>query len=241
MHFNTLLSDSSPQELREYVSSCENNEDLVAKLEKDPARLSSFIQNMKTEGNEQLAERLSNVVYKLTPDQLNNSDIKKVETLLRNRGMLNRNIEPDIALQQQEAVGPSIKAHRSVLALESPYFMGLADFSEFQKGELVMEQMGISLWAYNLAVEYLYSSDEKRKDLISQMDKALLLDMIKLADYWQVEELKADCDEELCNSIGYFAIEKDDLPNWLEQAQVHPKFAALLRFIENKPGQEGGV
>ena len=235
---NNILNESSPSELREFVSPCVNTEELVSRLENNPVRLFSFIQNMKIEGNESLAERL---LYRVPLQELGNSVIKKVETVLRNCGLLNRSTAPDIALKlEQETAVFSINAHRAILALESRYFMGMNGFREFQQDEFEIEPMGISPMAYEKAVEYLYSSDEDRKEFASNVDKALLPDLARLADFWAIDELKRACDEELCNSIGELAIEKSDVEDWLSQSQFTPKFVQLLSFIKGQ-AEEGSL
>ena len=237
IYFNNVLKDNSPSELREFVSSYANNEDLAKKLEEDPKLLFSFVQNIKTVENKQQAEWLSMFLHKLTPEELESSEIKRVGTVLRNCGGFNRNAAPDLDLQLQGVENPPIKAHKSILALESPYFKGMARFEEFQKGKLVVtKEMEISSECMKKAVEYLYSSENDRENLIAALDKTLLPEMARLADCWLLKELKARCDEELCNSIGELTIDKNDLENWLNQSPYTPKFTLLLGAIARTAG-----
>lgn len=232
--FNGILKDSSPVELRGLITACTNNEDLAKRLEENPKQLFSFIQNINTVGNQEQAQWLSTLLNKLTLEELESPEIKRVGRVLRNCGGFNQNAAPDFELQQQGEA--PIKAHKSILMLESPYFRKMASFEEFQKGKLVInntkitpEQINFSITSecLKIAVEYMYAPEEGRKKLIGALNKALLPDMARLADLWSLEELKGQCDEELCNSIGEFTLDKDDLESW----QFTPKFSLLLRFI----------
>ncbi|NGX42414.1 MAG: hypothetical protein K940chlam7_00694, partial [Chlamydiae bacterium] len=79
--------------------------------------------------------------------------------------------------------------------------------------------------AYQRVVDYLYLSDEKRKDFVSTVDKTLLLQMAQLSSYWGVDELKKLCDDGLCNSLGEINIEN-----------FTPKFTMLLGFVNRVAG-----
>ena len=97
--------------------------------------------------------------------------------------------------------------------------------------------IGISPEAQEKAVEWLYLPDQERKGLVSALGKELLPEMARLADVWGTDVLKAQCDEELCNSIGSLALEKNDLPGWLAQLPSVPKFVRLLGFINQQAGE----
>ncbi|NGX42412.1 MAG: hypothetical protein K940chlam7_00692 [Chlamydiae bacterium] len=176
---NRLLIESASKELFELVSACASGDDLVKKLEKDPSRLLSIIQNIKVEENGSLAARL---LYQVNPNDLEDSEVKKVETTLRNRGMLNRTCESTISLDVEG--GASVEAHKSILALESSHFKAMTRFKEFEDGNIKMEGMGLAPEAYQRIVDYLYLSDEKRKDFVSIVNKTLLLQMAQLSSYW---------------------------------------------------------
>ncbi len=228
---NKLLVDSAPKELAEFVSGCASGDDLVEKLKKDPCRLFSIIQNMNVEGNEPLAARL---LYRVNPNDLEDPVVKNVETTLRNRGMLNRTCESTISLHVEGSA--LVEAHKSILALESPYFMPMKGFKEFQDGNIKMEGMGLAPEVYQRVVDYLYLPDEKRKDVVSTVNKELLLQMAQLSSYWGVDELQKLCDDELCNSLGEFNIEKSDMDAWLDQSEIVPKFTKLLGFVNRVAG-----
>ncbi len=223
---NKLLVDSAPKELSEFVSACASGDDLVKKLEANPSRLFPIIQNMNVEGNESLAARF---LYRVSPNDLENPVVKKVETTLRNRDLLNRTSEPTISLKVEG--GAPVEAHKSILALESPHFKAMAGFREFQDSKIEMEAMGLAPEVYQRVVEYLYLSDERRKGFVSTVNKELLLPMAQLSSYWGVDELKKLCDDELCNSLGEIAIEKSDMDAWLDQSEIVPKFTKLLGFV----------
>ena len=233
---NALLCDNSPLELCRFVSSCVNEEDLAIKLQKKPARLFSFVQNMKTEGTGKMALQISLFLYTLTPQMLENPEIKKVETLLRNRGLLNRETALDFAPLRGNK---EVKAHKSILALESPYFSRCLKDKEFQQDELVLEGMKVSSVVYENVMEYLYASDEKRRQLISTLDKTLLPDMARLAKYLEIEKLKSECDEELCNYIAELALKESDLEGWRSRSDCIPKFVQLLELIIRNQDKRG--
>src|SRR5262249_16692015 len=151
-------------------------------------------------------------------------EIKKVEMVLRNRGMLKPNDTPDFKLKLQ--VDSSIQAHKSILMLEIPYFETMAGsgLKDFKQDEIEITK--IPKEVCEKAIEFLYSSDEDRKSLIAKIDdKTTLLHMAQLADFWQFKELQTQCDEELCNSIGELNIEKNTLEELLVPSQAFPKFA----------------
>lgn len=214
VNLNSLLKEGAPPELSQFISSCASYDDLV-KLVSDPSTLFAVFQNMKVDDSEFLAARL---LVRINSSHLANPEVKKVETALRNRGMLNRTYEPDIILNMEG--GFPVVAHRAILALESPYFQAIKGFSESQQRTFVMKNMGILPQAYQIVVNYLYLSDEKRKKYLSTMAKTLLLDIAKLADFWQIDELKERCDEELCNHLDELDIQKSNMDSWL--AQVNP-------------------
>nr|NGX43010.1 hypothetical protein [Chlamydiota bacterium] len=233
---NKLLVDSAPKELVEFVSVCASGDDLVEELVKDPSRLFSIIQNMNVEGNEPLAARL---LYRVNPNDVENLEVKKVETTLRNRGMLDRTCEPNILLKVEG--GAPVEAHKSILALESLFFEGITRFKESQdskikNSEIEMKEVGFAPEAYQRVVEYLYLSDERRRNFVSTVNKELLLQIAQLSSYWGVDELKKLCDDELCNSLGEIAIEKSDMDAWLDQSEIVPKFTKLLRFVNRAAG-----
>src|SRR3990170_7325899 len=232
-----LLKESAPSDLFRFVAACESEDDLVNKLKLDPSRLFSFIQNMKVEENTLLAARL---LYKVDPKDLENPEIKKVEITLRNHGMLNYTCEPTISFMEKGSA--FVTAHKSILALESPHFHKMEGFKEFRDDKIVIEEKGISPEVHKLVVEYLYLSDEKRKEFVSTVNKTLLSEIAQLSDIWELDELKQRCDDELCNSLGVgdFSIEKSDMSDWLAQSYLTPKFAMLLGFV-NREAVEGDI
>jgi len=141
-----LITGSAPPELSAFVSGCASDDDLVEKLKKDPSRLLSIIQNIKVEGNGSLAARL---LQQVNPKDLEDPVVKKVETMLRDKGVINRG----------------------------------------------------------------------------------------------VAKLKNLCDDKLCNSLslGEISIEKRDMKAWLEQSDLAPKFAMLLRFVNRGAGSDNLV
>lgn len=189
----------------------------------------TILQKMETKGNESLAKKL---LFKLDSKDLDDEAVKKVETVLRNEGFLNRKLDPDFVLKSKE--GSSVTAHRAILALKSPHFRAMQGFKEFQQGQVETE---ISQQLCRVVVNYLYLPDNLREPLLLSLDRTLLLDIARVADMWQIEELKNRCDEELCHSIGDLSIAKDDVDGWLDLASILPKFAMLLAFIKRNAGE----
>jgi hypothetical protein len=75
------------------------------------------------------------------------------------------------------------------LAVESSYWLGSFSWPE-QKETMVSDEMTIE----DVAKEYLILNDEKREEYIQSIEQvAVLLELIELADFWQVDELKEDC------------------------------------------------
>ncbi|MFQ5729074.1 MAG: BTB/POZ domain-containing protein [Waddliaceae bacterium] len=225
-----LLKENVSIDLLEFVSQCGNGEELIRKVGNQPFLLLPIIQNMRIEGNEPLAARL---LYRVSPDELN-PEIKKVETVLRNRGVLDGTSDHNITLNH------CVRAHKSILALESPYFRGMTQFVEFQNSEARIEipDGDISPEAYQRVVEYMYLSDERREMFVSTLDGQLLLEIAQLACYWEINELQERCDEELCNILGELYIEANDINDWLAQAHFIPKFVRLLEFLHRVAGED---
>lgn len=162
-------------------------------------------------------------------------EIKKVETSLRNLGVLDREVNPDYEIIIQ---GQKVPCHRSVLEVEVPgYFGKLDSFMESQRSTFEIKDEGLFTQVVEKTLEYLYLSNEKRAHFISSLDKRLLVDIAGLADMWELDLLKNQCDEELCNSIGGLDIEKKHIPEWLSQDQIFPKFSKLLAFIYQMAGK----
>lgn len=238
---SSLLKDNAPSEISQFISSCSSEDDLIQKLGNNSPLLFAVLQNIKVEGNESLAARL---LIRLNTSDLMNPEVKKVETVLRNRGMLDHSFEADIILKDevgspQQKVKSLIVAHKAILALESPYFRAMNEY-DFQQNKFVIKNkdLEISPEAYQLVVDYLYLSDEQRETFLSTVDKSLLTHIAKLADYWQIDELKVRCDDELCNSLVEFNIEQSDMKGWKKQASLFPKFVQLLKFI-NRVAEDG--
>ena len=198
-----LLSSNSPEELIDFVSECASEDDLIKKLEHNPSQMVSFIKHMTIAGNEPLAQKFKSYI-----NDLDKPEVKKVETALRNRGLLNREKDADFSLKVEE---DTFKAHKAILSIEVPYFRTLRGykgnqgtiegFKELRAHEFVIKEMGISPQAYQRLLDYLYLSDDARKEFLAKV-KSQLVHMAKLADFWGIEELKGDCDEELCNALG---------------------------------------
>ncbi len=224
-NLNNLLPPDAPAHLRDLLSFCKGEEDLVNKT--DSSQAISLLQNMPLKGNESLAARL---LTKLDPNKCEIAEVKSVETALRNQGMLNRKVEPDISLITEDK--SPITAHKSILALEAPRFMAMRGFKEFQDGKIIMEETGIPREVYQHVFDILYLSDEKRKEFISKLDKALLPQMAMLSSYWGLESLKELCDDELCNSLAGLEIDKDEIQEWVKRSDLFPKFTLLLQFMQ---------
>lgn len=228
---NHILNDSAPAELAQRLASCKSDADLMGEIEKEPSLALSILQNMKMKGNEALAAR---VLVRVAPGDL--PEIKTVETALRNGGFFKRDDAPDISLHGGEA---HLQAHKSILALEAPYFMRMRGFREFSEGQIVMEDQGIPPIIYQHIIDCLYLPDQKRQEFISTVDKALLPDMAILAAELENDSLRALCDEELCNSLTELDIDEGEIPDWIQRKDSLPKFAALLQFISRVAGEVG--
>ncbi len=94
-----LLSSNSPEELINFVSGCANTDDLIKKLEENPLQMVSFIKHMQTAGNGPLTQKFKSYIY-----DLDKPEVKKVETALRNRGLLNREKDADFSLQVENQI-----------------------------------------------------------------------------------------------------------------------------------------
>ncbi len=248
-----LLASNSPQKLIDFFSICTSTADLIKKLEENPSQMGSFIEHMETKGNEPLTQSFKSYIN--NPD---NPEVKKVETALRNRELLNREKDTDFSLTVE---GKTFNAHKAILSFEAPYFTTLRGYKDKQKpivgykelttAAFVMKEMGISPEAYQSVLDYLYLSDKARKEFLANVDKSKLVHMAKLADFWGVDELKTACDEELCNAIGEFSIETEGLEEWLAaeppekkerevwlaKAPFPPKFAQLLALLKRVAGK----
>lgn len=219
-----ILNENAPPELNQLLLSCKNDEDLIKKVKNDPSLALTILHHMKLEQeeNQPLASKL---LLRIDPNELKNPLVKKVEETLRNRGMLNRLVESDMSFGDS-----SLVANKFILALESPYFMGMRGFKEFLEGKVSMEE-GIEAKSYQHVLDYLYLPDQKRKEFISAIDKALLPEIALLASTWELDELTNICDDELCNSLTTLTIDKDEIQEWIERENLFPKFSMLLEFI----------
>jgi hypothetical protein len=227
----TQANDNGYSGLFQFLFATPSNGGLVEKIKQDPPRFFSILQSIKMMDSDSLAaKQLAKLLYQINFTDLENPIIKKIETILRNKGIFNPKYNSDVFLQVDGKKG-SIGAHKTILALESPYFRGIQGLSDSQMSEIMMEKIEISPQAFQSVVDYLYLSDQKRIEFLSNADKMLLFSMAKLADVWQLDELKARCDEELCNSLDIVDINRND---WVAHSHLVPKFAMLLEFIKRE-------
>ena len=182
MNLNSILNENAPPELNQLLLSCKNDEDLIKKVKIDPSLALSILHHIKLEeeGNQQLASKL---LLRIDSNELKNPQVKKVEEILRNRGMLNRLMESDMSFGDS-----SLVANKFILAIESPYFMGMRGFKEFLEGKVSMEE-GIEAKSYQHVLDYLYLPDQKRKEFISAIDKALLPEIRAFVLDWHLTSM----------------------------------------------------
>ncbi|MCP5506686.1 MAG: BTB/POZ domain-containing protein [Chlamydiales bacterium] len=255
-----LLNKDASRALHEFARSCVSEEDLITRIKEEPSWVISIFENMNLE-KEGSASLAAKILYHISLDDIKSPVVKNVEAVLRNKGLLNRDTGTDFSLNIGDKF--SLLAHSSILALESPYFKGMKGFEEFQTGTLAVEE-AFAPEVLKHVVDYLYLSDEKREEFITTVDKALLPSIAALADLWEVEELRAACDEELYNSLAEIRLEKSDIDEWLRGSEkiskdndrseslsdssikeepqpiiaaYLPKFAMLLQFIKRIAGK----
>ncbi|MCB1111912.1 MAG: BTB/POZ domain-containing protein [Chlamydiales bacterium] len=214
-----LLNKDASRALHEFARSCVSEEDLFKKIKEEPSWVISIFENMNLE-REESAPLAAKMLYHISLDDLENPMVKNVETVIRNKGLLNRGADTDFLLKKGDEL--PLLAHRSILALESPYFRVMKGFKESQEGTLKVEE-AFTPEVIKHVVDYLYFSDERRNEFITTVDKALLPSIAALADLWEVEELRAACDEDLCNSLAEISLEKSDIDDWLLPPAKAPK------------------
>ena len=187
----------------------------------------SMLSIVDAKENGPLAAKL---LYRIDPAYLDCPKVKKVETVLRNRWLLNRENDTNLTLTTKDEQ-KIILAHKSILALESPHFRAMKEFSEFQAGTVeVGEEYGPRTVEHVL--DYLYLSDEKRKAFASTVNKGLLPSIAALSHLWAIEQLTRDCDEELCNSLAELDLENSEIDGLLDKSPHLKKFVMLFQFMK---------
>ncbi len=230
------FNNDSSKEVLNFISNCQSEDDLVEKLRKQSSFLLPIIQNLIiSEKSNSLAARL---LYMVNPKDLADQNViervKRVETVLRNHKMLDFGRDPNISLKNLADNRNLVSAHKSILCLESLYFKRMRPYKEFNQAVMYVDTTFISGEVYQKVVEYLYMSDEDRKNFISTVDKRLLTEILQLAFHWELDELRQMCDDELSNHLIEFNIEAENLSRLLELAEYHfaPKLALLLNFVK---------
>lgn len=230
-----ILLPGSPQELTQLIHEYPSTDSLLEKLERGSPSISLLLAHMKIEGNEDLAARL---LYRVSVADSENPIIQRIESSLRNSELLNRSTDSDIFLDSPNPfpLNNSIEAHKSILVLESDYFKAMRSFNEFVEGK-IKGQSNISPHVYNLMLQYFYHSDSKRKNFASTVDIAHLVQLAVLSHHWDVQELAAQCDEQLCNSAASIKIINSEIDDWFELSYCLPKFTSFLKFVKRVKGK----
>ena len=230
-----FIESNALKNVLDFVSNCQFAGDLIEKLEVEPSFLLSVTE--RPEYMEKVGTKLANLICKIDPKDLScctvKESVKKVETALRNRSLLHFE-DCNIALQCINDGETIVNAHKSILCLESPHFYQLRSGKDLTQPVINLDTNSIAKEVYQMVVQYLYLSDDQRNSFVSSVDKSLLPEILKLAAYWQLDELSQKCEEELIQHLSVFNIEtEDELSNLIHIAEGHsaPKLALLLKFI----------
>ena len=98
----------------------------------------------------------------------------------------------------QVGTDPAIRVHRAVLALRSPVFKALleSNMGEAAEGRATI---AYSRRAVDVLIDYLYDDDPDYNDL---HDLELTKEVVKMADYYQIEPLKYHYGDKLAKLIA---------------------------------------